>query len=125
MTEFLFSVPMYVDIPRKTKKDKRIYLNMNVDRNLHYQIKNKVKKSFQSLVAEKTKGIKFDVPVVVEYFLYYGDYRDRDFHNVFPIVNKYVLDALQASLVIENDNQKFVKGVLGWYGGVLPNYPRS
>lgn len=101
--------PLYIDLPRKTKKDKRVYLNLNVYRNLHFQINNQVKKEYLEIVKNQIEGKKIETPVEITYQVFKKTNRTLDKMNVVSIVSKFLLDAITELGGWIDDNDEFVK----------------
>ena len=103
--------PLYVDLPRKTKKAKRVYINLNTYRNLHYVVSNQVKKAYLEIVREQLEGVTIDTPVVVTYKVFKQSARKLDKMNVVAITSKFLLDAVTELGCWEDDNDDHVKTV--------------
>ena len=101
--------PLYIDIPRKTKADKRVYINMNSYRNLHYAVSNKVKKMYLEAVREQLEGLTIQTPVDVTYKVFKQSKRRLDKMNVVAISSKFLLDAVPELGCWEDDNDEHVK----------------
>lgn len=101
--------PLYIDIPRKTKKDRRVYINMNTYRNLHYAVSNQVKKMYLEEVREQLEGIKIETPVNITYKVFKQSKRRLDKMNVVAITSKFLLDAITELGCWEDDNDDHVK----------------
>ncbi len=101
--------PLFVDLPRKTTKDKRIYINMNSYRNLHYLVNNQVKKMYLEAVREQLEGLTIQTPVEITYKVYKKTSRRLDKMNVVAITSKYLLDAITELGCWEDDNDDHVK----------------
>jgi Holliday junction resolvase RusA-like endonuclease len=101
--------PLYVDLPRKTKKDKRVYINMNSYRNLHFLVNNQVKKMYLEAVREQLEGLTIQTPVEITYKVYKKTSRRLDKMNVVAITSKYLLDAVTELGCWEDDNDDHVK----------------
>ena len=94
-----------------TSKLKPQLVGMNWYRNVHYHQERMIKKFYHSLIAgllpsprPKLKG-----EIKVEYVLYYKN-KQSDLMNIVSVIDKYLLDGLQAIGVIENDNvENYVK----------------
>ena len=54
--EIKIIAPLYVMLPRKTKGDKKMIINLNGYRNWHYIISNDVKKQYKEEVKEQIIG---------------------------------------------------------------------
>jgi Holliday junction resolvase RusA-like endonuclease len=101
--------PLFVDLPRKTTKDKRIYINMNSYRNLHFLVNNQVKKMYLEAVREQLEGVTIQTPVEITYKVYKKTSRRLDKMNVIAITSKYLLDAVTELGCWEDDNDDHVK----------------
>lgn len=101
--------PLYIDLPRKTKKDKRVYLNLNTYRNLNFIVNNQVKKTYLESLRGQLEGLEIQTPVEIEYKVYKATKRLLDKMNVVSIVSKYLLDAITELNCWQDDNDKFVK----------------
>lgn len=101
--------PLYIDLPRKTKKDKRVYLNLNTYRNLNFIVNNQVKKTYLESLRSQLEGLEIQTPVEIEYKVYKASKRLLDKMNVVSIVSKYLLDAITELNCWQDDNDKFVK----------------
>lgn len=101
--------PLFVDLPRKTTKDKRVYINMNSYRNLHYLVNNQVKKMYLEAVREQLEDLTIQTPVEITYKVYKKTSRRLDKMNVVAITSKYLLDAITELGCWEDDNDDHVK----------------
>ena len=100
---------MYVELPKKTKKNVNVWLNMNRFMNLHHIMKNNAKKVFFEVMRDQLEGIKIDTPVNITYQLFSPDRRRRDKMNAIAVVSKFLLDAITHYDCWEDDNDDFVK----------------
>lgn len=106
-------VPLFVTLPRKTKKDKKVMLNMNVYRNLHYIIENQCKEAFFKqiqplLPKDRLKSLE------VSCQLYKCKTKGReikklDKSNVYAVLSKYFFDSLVLNGNIPDDNDQVIK----------------
>ena len=101
--------PLSVTLPRKTVKDKKIYLNMNTYRNLHHRISNDAKKAYSEALREQLEGLSIQTPVEVTYKVYKGSKRRLDKMNVVSVVSKFLLDSITEYGCWEDDNDDYVK----------------
>jgi len=106
-------IPLFVILPKKTKKDKKIMLNMNVYRNLHYIIENKCKDTFfrqiQPLLP-KIKLTSFDVNFqAFKCKTKAGKIKKLDKSNVYAVLSKYFFDSLVLNKNIDDDNDCIIK----------------
>ena len=101
--------PMYVIIPRKRTKDKRIPINMNAYGNVNSFTNNEVKKMFKSIVESQILNTKIATPVEITYQIYKPSRRRLDKMNVIAVTSKYLLDAITELGCWEDDNDDYVK----------------
>ena len=101
--------PLFITLPRKTVKDKRIALNMNTYRNLHHRISNDAKKAYSEVLREQLEGLSIQTPVEVTYKVYKGSKRRLDKMNVVSVVSKFLLDSITEYGCWEDDNDDYVK----------------
>ncbi len=108
MTHKIIS-PLFVTLPRKTVKDKRIALNMNTYRNLHHRISNDAKKAYSEALREQLRNLSIQTPVEVTYKVYKASKRRLDKMNVISVVSKFLLDSITDYGCWEDDNDDYVK----------------
>ena len=101
--------PLFVTLPRKTVKDKRIALNMNTYRNLHHRISNDAKKAYSEALREQLEGLSIQTPVEVTYKVFKASKRRLDKMNVISVVSKFLLDSITEYGCWEYDNDHYVK----------------
>lgn len=117
-------LPLKVVLPRVTKKDKNVYLNLNTYRNLHYLVNNKVKQIFKDDLKDILTGVVLPKVIRVEYIYYANSNRKSDVSNMCVVVDKFFCDALTYYGCIEEDNYDYVKQVIYTYGGTDKNNGR-
>ena len=117
------NLPLKIILPRVTKKDRTIMLNLNIYRNLHYIVNNQVKKAFKEQIQHKLTGLSFN-RVQLHYVLYRGSARMCDVSNICCMIDKYFCDAMVESGVIEDDNYNHVPYVTYKFGGIDKENPR-
>ena len=100
---------LFITLPRKTVKDKRIALNMNTYRNLHHRISNDAKKAYSEALREQLEGLSIQTPVEVTYKVYKASKRRLDKMNVVSVVSKFLLDSITEYGCWEDDNDDYVK----------------
>jgi Holliday junction resolvase RusA-like endonuclease len=101
--------PLHVTLPRKTKKDLRVSLNMNVYRNLHHSVNGQAKKQYLEDVRSQLDGLIIQTPVEITYQLFKASKRITDKMNFISIASKFLLDAVTELGCWEDDNDEFVK----------------
>lgn len=109
MRDITIVAPTFVDIPRKSKPDKRVYINLNTYRNLHYAVNNKVKKMYLEAIREQLVGVTIETPCEITYKVYKPTRRRLDKMNVIAVCSKYLLDAITELGCWEDDNDDHVK----------------
>lgn len=119
-------VPLVVHLPRKTKEDKKIYLNLNTYRNLHHMSNNQAKVLFKGLLTEALGDLApLQGQVRLTYTMYQQANRATDVANVLSIVDKFTCDALVELGILSDDNCRIVPEVVYRYGGVDKDNPRA
>ena len=98
-------VPIYLKIPRKTKKDKSISLNMWWYRNVNFIVNNNCKKLFKELIKDQL-NFKIEWQVQIHYKLYWKIKSDLD--NRQWVITKYFQDALVECWCIIDDNVEYI-----------------
>lgn len=88
-----FILPLSIVIPRKTKKDKRVSLNLNEYRNWPYFLSNDVKVRFREAMRTQLEGVVIPTPCALYFTLYRGNARKGDRANVLTVVEKFFCDA--------------------------------
>jgi len=108
MTHKIIS-PLFITLPRKTVKDKRIVLNLNIYRYLYHRIINDSKKAYSEALKEQLRNLSIQTPVEVTYKVYKGSKRRLDKMNVISVVSKFLLDSITDYGCWEDDNDDYVK----------------
>ena len=101
---YTFILPISVTLPRKRKADRKIMLNLNIYRNLHFQVNNQLKQFFAPL---KYKSFKAEL-ISISYYLEKTTKRKFDTMNIISIVDKYFLDWLIENNYIPADTYEHV-----------------
>jgi Holliday junction resolvase RusA-like endonuclease len=118
------SVPLFIILPRKTKADRKMYLNLNNYRNWHYIVSNIVKQKFNEGLENSLKGLKFNKKLDITYILYKGSKRKIDRANILCIIEKFFCDALTNYDCIADDNDEYLSATHYYGGGVDTENPR-
>lgn len=108
------SSPTEIMIPRKTKADRKISLNLNQYRNLHYQVNNEAKNVYTTLMYSTLKDIKFKNKIDMHFYLIRKGNRIVDSSNIYCIVEKFFCDAMKTYGCIKDDSDKYI-GVRTYY----------
>ena len=109
INELKIICPTFVIIPRKTKKDQKLSINLNTYRNLHFIVESKCKKLFKESVRNQLEGVEFNTPVEVSYKVYKQSARKLDKMNVIAICSKYLMDAITEFGCWEDDDDTVIK----------------
>ena len=113
-----------LDVP--VSKRKKISLNLNVYRNLHYQISNKAKREMKLIIKNCCKdGCISCTPVCLIYTIYRKTNRRADIMNIGSVLDKFVSDALVEIGLLPDDNTDIIKKVTIIDGGVDKNNPHA
>ena len=100
--------PVSVTIPRKTKKDRIVYLNLNTYRNLHYIINNQAKGIYKELMETQISKLPKFNKIALLFELHKGSKRKIDRHNICSIVQKFFCDALVELGKLDDDDDRFI-----------------
>jgi hypothetical protein len=119
----MITLPIYWEQEFKTKPNKLHLMGMNWYRNQHYQLKNKAKIYYHSLIENQVLNQPKLNQFKVEYTLYYKN-PNSDPSNIVPLMEKYLLDALQEFNIIDNDNAKYHLGSSWTVAGQSKSNPR-
>lgn len=125
--ELTLNTPLYIDLPRKRSKAKRIYLSLNVYRNLHHTSSNAAKHAYKRIVWDQLDAMDtypIPTPCKVTVTLYAPDKRDRDLGNFGAIAQKFVDDAVVEYGLLPDDSVKYIKECSYLWGGVDTANPR-
>ena len=104
-----FNTPFAVYLPRVKSKDKRIAMNLNTYRNLHFLVNNQAKKVYKDLMKEQLENLEIETPVEITYQVFKPSKRSLDKMNVVSIASKYFLDAVTEYGCWDDDNDDNVK----------------
>jgi len=67
--EIEFELPLFVMLPRKTKKDRKAIINMNNYRNWNFMFSNQAKHIYKDVMAKYLVDLKVNPPIVLEFIL--------------------------------------------------------
>lgn len=117
-------VNLEVELPLRIKIGRKFYaLNLNVYRNTHFQLLNKMKVEFSSLIEPELMKLPRLSKVTLQYTLYPGSRRLCDVSNICSIVDKFFCDALVRAGKLEDDNYQFIPLITYEMGSVNPENP--
>ena len=109
MKTIKFYTPFAVYLPRVKSKDKRIAMNLNTYRNLHFLVNNQAKKVYKDLMREQLENLEIETPVEITYQVFKPSKRSLDKMNVVSIASKFFLDAVTEYGCWDDDNDDNVK----------------
>ncbi|MBF0229168.1 MAG: hypothetical protein HQK63_06195 [Desulfamplus sp.] len=111
----------------RVSKNKQIALNLNVYRNLHYQVNNKAKHALTDIMRNELVGCGLiqDFPLKFVYTIYRKTHRAVDLMNIGSVLDKFVCDALVQMRLLPDDNTKYIAGVEFIDGGVDKQNPHA
>lgn len=115
-------LPLAVILPRKTKADRKMIINLNNYRNWHYIISNQIKQSYKEWLAPQLEWLKLECPLTLHFKLYHTEKKKIDRANVLCIQEKFFCDALVEYWCIEDDNDNFIKETK--YTSVISDTPK-
>ena len=102
------TLPIYYTEQFKTKPDKTSLVGINLYRNAHYHLQNKLKQHYHQLVHEQIIESTSFNQFTIEYKLFYKS-PVCDASNIIAIIEKFTLDALKLGGVIPDDNVNYHK----------------
>ena len=123
------NVPTFVILPRKTKADKKIHLNLNTYRNMNHILNNQCKKAFYEAFRPELLRWKSEYGYLLDYdksmfkmklryTITAANKRKFDVCNILSIVDKYASDCLVAEGFIPDDNWEYLSGAEYSFGGI-------
>lgn len=123
MASYNTSLPLYITTGVANKKHH--YLNINKVFNMHFQLRNSVKKLFAEIVGALILSCPvFHKPIQITYVIYKPTKRRYDVMNVVAIIDKFFQDTLVEHGKITDDSYLIVPKVIGVHGGVDKYNPR-
>lgn len=115
--------PIYLELPRKKSANKKIALNMNSYRNMHYHISNQCKAHYKEIMREQIQAItRLTWPVKIKYNYYLKI--KSDVSNIHAVVDKYFCDALVELGRLPDDNINYIVGASYMFAGYDRKNPR-
>ncbi|QIG76589.1 holliday junction resolvase RusA-like protein [Rhizobium phage RHph_I1_6] len=114
------TVPIYL----AQSKKKTFALNLNIYRNAHFLLLNKMKVKFKDHIWEQLTFLPTMGGVKLIYTLFMGTNREADLSNICVIVDKFFCDALVEAGKLPDDNVNYLQSIDYRFGGVDKNNPR-
>lgn len=117
------NIPLTINV----SKNKKVSLNLNTYRNLHYQANNKAKHQLATFIKlyGSFDGVVAAPPFEMVYTIYRRTKIRADLMNIGSIVDKYVSDALVTLGYFPDDNTDIIKKVTIIDGGIDKENPRA
>lgn len=101
-------LPLFITLPRKTKADKKMIINLNNYRNWHYITSNQTKEAYKEQIRPMLDGVKFDRQIKLHFIYFKPSARRSDRSNVLSIQEKFFCDALVECGCIPDDNDDII-----------------
>ncbi len=108
MENITIKLPLTVILPRKTKDDKKMIINLNNYPHWHFLTYRDIKKRFTANLEDQLKGLKLSGKIRIEYILFKGSKRKSDKMNVGAVQDKFFCDALTEYQCIADDNDEVI-----------------
>lgn len=112
-------VPLQTQIGKK-----KISLNLNVYRNLHYHLLNQAKINFKNEIKAQLNQLLPISKCTLTYTFFFKDKRERDISNYGSVISKFFEDALVELNILEDDNYNFIPEITFRFGGIDKLNPR-
>lgn len=117
-------LPLYVTLPRKTKADRKMIINLNNYRNWHYIINNQIKEIYTEQLKDQLSNLKITGQIKLRFILYKASNRISDRSNVLSIQEKFFCDAMTHYGCILDDNDEIIVSTTYLSGGIDKENPR-
>lgn len=116
--------PLSVTLQRKKSAGRRINLNLNWYRNVHFQINNQAKLEYKSLMMPQLARLaRLTCPVKIKYRYFLR--QKCDVGNIHAVVEKFFLDVLVSMGKLPDDNIQYVVGASYVVAGIDRKNPRA
>jgi Holliday junction resolvase RusA-like endonuclease len=89
-----FVLPIAIVLPRKTRKDKRVILNLNNYPSWSFFLYADLKRRYREALAPQLVGQKVATPCRLRFTLHRKDKRSGDRQNVLAVQEKFFCDAM-------------------------------
>lgn len=125
--DYEFELPIYLTFKYKTKKDKKIAVNLNWFRHAHHRDYDKAKVMYCKHMEEQIKSfdpLPSGTRIYCKYYFYAALNNGSDLDNFVGAAKKFFQDALVTHGFIEDDNVNFIGKNYEEYMGVDRKNPR-
>ena len=103
-------------------------MNLNQYRNLHFRVLAQAKRLYSKIVLKlllERQTVIREAPLEVEYLYWHGNNRRHDIMNIISVIDKFAMDSIVDSGVIEDDNTTIIKRYVIEAMGVDKDNPRA
>ena len=125
--DYEFELPIYLIFKYKTKKPKKVAVNINWYRNAHHIELNNAKKMYSELMKEQISSfepLQEGVKIRVHYQYYSARNNNPDLDNFVSAAKKFFQDAMVNHGFIPDDNVNVIYKNSEEYRGVDKENPR-
>lgn len=121
----VFGITVPIKLQTGVRSQRTHYLNLNNYRNWHFQLKNELKRKFQTVIAEDVRQLgDIHPPCRITYEIFYPTKRKFDIDNIGSVLCKFTQDALVEQEILDDDNYEIVKEIVFKFGGIDKDNPR-
>ena len=125
MSDYEFTLPLVVYIPRKTMKDKRFGVDINTFKSMDRHSYNNAKKIYSEHMRGQIEGFEMiDGKVHISYEYYAARNNSPDLDNFVGGAKKFFQDSLTQHGLIKDDNVHYIVSSSEKYCGVDRDNPR-
>jgi len=118
--KIIIKSPLYIELG--VRKVKRYYLNLNVYRNICFQVNNNLKIKYKALISSQIAHLKLS-KFELRLTMHRKDKRRVDRANVLSIHEKFFADSLVELGCVEDDNDNYIIASHYYTGEVKKNDP--
>ena len=125
MSDYEFELPLKVMLPRKTKKDRAFYVNMNTFTGVQSFTYNEAKKNYRDHMEEQLTSVEPPCkPIRIAYEYYSRANNEPDLSNFVSAGIKFFEDAMVHHEFIVDDNINYIPAYSARYMGKDGKNPR-
>ena len=125
MSDYMFTLPLSVILPRKTKKDRKVSINLNWFRHAHHRDYDKAKVIYAELVKEQLTSVDGPIGKIhIQYDYYAAMNNSPDLDNFVGAAKKFFQDAMVKHGFIPEDNVNVIVSSSDAYKGIDRKNPR-
>lgn len=128
MSDYEFTLPLVVYIPRSTKEDRRFSVDLNTFRAAHHRTYTGAKRAYSDYMKDQLSGFEMITGNVHIHYDYYAKSvtkkRAPDLDNFVGAAKKFFQDAMTKHKLIEDDNVNYIVSSSEKYCGIDKDNPR-